>query len=546
MVDDQQTHRLPRQKEELDNVAALHGLADGDALIALLAPHVEAVGRRYDGLDADSRTRLSRDAALVEASLGEAGFADPAAARVRIEGWREGRLRSVRTPAAHEALEAVLPALIAALGRAPDPNGALNRFDDLVSRLPSAINLFRLLEARPALARLVADVLSHAPALALALGRRPELLDGLIDATAFEPPPAVAALAAEFATRERGDDYQLLLDRVRQKVGERRFALGVQLIDGRADPLAVASGYARVAEAAVEALGEATVAEFERLHGRVPGGELVVLALGRLGGGALTHASDLDLVYLFTGDHLAESDGAKPLGATKYFNRLAQRVTGALTVATASGPLYEVDTRLRPSGAQGLLAVSVESFAEYQRSSAWTWEHMALTRARPVFGSAGARAEVAAIIEETLNRERDAAALVSDAVAMRAEIAKHKPPAGPFDVKLIEGGLVDSEFTVHVLQLEHRIGLDPRMRSAAAALADAGLLDPGFIPAHELLTRLLVTLRLVSPQSSEPPEPSRDVVARACGAEDWAGLVAAYDEARGLVGAEWRRVAGLA
>jgi glutamate-ammonia-ligase adenylyltransferase len=214
-------------------------------------------------------------------------------------------------------------------------------------------------------------------------------------------------------------------------------------------------------------------------------------------------------------------------------------------VPTASGPLYEVDTRLRPSGSQGLLAVTVESFAQYQRESAWTWEHMALTRARPLFGSDAARAEVDAVIAETLHRERDAAKLTEDAVGMRTEIARHKPPAGPFDVKLIEGGLVDAEFAVHLLQLRHHTGFDPRLRSAARLLADAGLLSTEFAPAHELLTRLLVTLRLVSPQSGEPPESSRALVARACGQADWAALLAAYDGARAVVRGEWRRVAGL-
>jgi glutamate-ammonia-ligase adenylyltransferase len=545
MVDDEQTHRLPRQSQALDNVAGLHGLADGDALLDLLVPHVDAVGRIYDGLEPETPSGFSADPALLETELAHAGFADPVAARARIEGWRDGKVRAVRTPAALTALEAVMPALISALAGAPEPDAALNRFDGLVSRLPSAVNLFRLLEARPALARTLTDILSHAPALAEVLGRRPELLDGLIDATAFETPPATAKLAAEFATIERGDDYQTLLDRVRQRVGERRFALGVQLIEGVTDPIEVASGYARVAEAALEALGSATVAQFEAAHGRVPGGELIVLALGRLGGGALTHASDLDLIYLFTGDHLAESHGPKSLGATQYFNRLAQRVSASLSVPTASGPLYEVDTRLRPSGAQGLLAVSVESFAQYQRESAWTWEHMALTRARPVFGSAAARAEVEAVIVETLHRERDAARLAADAVGMRAEIAKHKPPAGPFDVKLIEGGLVDAEFAVHLLQLRHRTGFDPRMRSAARLLVDAGLLSTEFAPAHELLTRMLVTLRLVSPQSGEPPESSRALVARACGQADWGALLTAYDGAWAVVRGEWRRVAGL-
>ncbi len=543
MVEDQQTHSLPRDPAALDNVAALHGLADGAALIALLRPHVERIGGIYDALDADQPGGLSHDPDLLEQALAAAGFADAGAARARIEGWRAGRMRALRTPAAMEALEAVLPRLMAALGTAPDPNGALNRFDDIVARLPSAINLFRLLEARPALARTVGDVLVHAPALAEALARQPALLDGLIDATAFDPPEPVPALTAAFAAGEAGDDYQALLDRIRQHVGERRFALGVQLIERASDPLAVAEGYARVAEAALGALGAATVAEFETAHGRVPGAELVVLALGRLGGGALTHASDLDLVYLFTGDHRAESDGRRPLGATQYFNRLGQRLTGALSVATASGPLYEVDTRLRPSGGQGLLAVSTESFARYQAESAWTWEHMALTRARPVFGSAAARAEVAAIVADTLRGPRDPAVLRADAVKMRGEMARHKPAAGPFDVKLVEGGLVDCEFAAHVLQLSTGTGLDPHLPRALAALADAGLAAAALPGAYALLVRMLVTLRLVAPGSAEPPAVARPLVARACGAADWDALRSYYEAARAVVSAEWARVA---
>jgi len=544
MVEDQQTHRLPKGADDLDNVARLHGLADGSALIELLRPHIDAVGAIYDSLDADRPTGLSHDPDLLEAALLAAGFADGANARARIEGWRSGTVRAVRTPAAREALEAVLPGLVEALGRAPDPNQALGRFDAIVTKLPTAINLFRLLEAQPPLARLLGDVLVHAPTLADALGKRPALLDGLIDASAFAPAGAVEEIAATFAAREAGDDYQMLLDRVRAKVGERRFALGVQLIEGVSDPLDVGAGYGRVAEAAILTLAEATVAEFVEAHGRVPDSEFVILALGRLGGGVLTHASDLDLIYLFTGDHLAESDGRKPLGATQYYNRLAQRVTAALSVPTASGPLYEVDTRLRPSGAQGLLAVSVESFAKYQAESAWTWEHMALTRARPIFGSAAAFGKVQAVIDDTLRRPRDPATLLADATKMRGDMARHKPPEGPFDVKLVEGGLVDCEFAVHVTQLRSATGLDPRLSSAISALADTGLVSPELRPAHDLLTRMLVTLRLASPRSSEPLPVSQPLVARACGAADWPELEARYAEARRVIAQEWSRVRG--
>jgi glutamate-ammonia-ligase adenylyltransferase len=540
MVDDQQTHRLPTDAAALDNVARLAGFDAGDALIAALAPQAEAVGRLYDDLDPRETQVQTLDAALAES-----GFADVGAARARIEAWREGRMRTTRSEVARAALDAVLPALIGALGRAPAPDAALNRFDNLVARLPSAINLFRLLEARPALIGQLAAILSHAPTLATALSRRASLLDGLIDASALEPAPAVADLVAAWRTGERGEDYQQLLDRIRVAVGEQRFELGAQLIIGAVDPIEVGRGYGRVAEAALEVLGAAAVAEFETTHGRVPEGELVILALGRFGGGVMTHASDLDLIYLFTGDFLAESEGRRPLGATTYFQRLAQRVSAAMSVPTAAGPLYEVDTRLRPSGNQGLLAASVDSFARYEEESAWTWEHMALTRARPVFGSDEARAAVQAIIDKTLHHPRDAAVLTADAVKMRGDIAAHKPPAGPLDVKLIEGGLVDAEFTVHLLQLREKAGFDPDLDNAIAALTGAGLLGAGFADAFALLTRMLITLRLVSPDSGEPAEASQPLVARRCGHGDWPSLIAAYDAARALIAHEWRRVAGL-
>jgi glutamate-ammonia-ligase adenylyltransferase len=540
MVDDRQTHELPREAKALDNVAQLHGLETGAALLDLMRPQVETVGRIYDALEDGEAKGLPVGAALAPA-LANAGFDAPDAARAVIERWRGGGVRAVQSPAAREALEDVLPGLIEALGRAPDPQAALHRMDDIVGRLPSAINFFRLLAARPPLLRLLADLLSHAPTLAATLGRRPELLDGLIDATAFDPAPAVPELVRAFAAAE-GGDYERLLDHVRRSVGERRFALGVQLIEGTSDPLDVAAGYARVAEAALDTLAAATIDEYARQHGRVPGSELVILALGRLGGAALTHASDLDLIYLFTGTLDAASDGPKPLEATRYYNRLAQRVTAALSVPTAAGALYEVDTRLRPSGSKGLLAVTIESFADYQRESAWTWEHMALTRARPVFGSDAARARVQAVIDEALNRPRDVRQLLKDVVSMRTDMARHKPPAGPLDAKLIEGGLVDLEFCVHAVQLEHRTGFDPRLGPAIAALIGQRLLPASFAPAHDVLARMLVTLRLVAPDAEEPDGPARALVARACGFEDWDALLEGYGAARQSVREIWARI----
>ena len=358
MVSDQQTHILPLDPAALDNVAQLEGLSDGAALVAELAVLTRAVAERYDrliaaGLPGPASAPATAPAPTLASQLTALGFANAEMVAARIAGWQSGQLRALRSDAARTAFEAIQPLLLAALARAPEPERALLRWEQLLAQLPSAINLFRLLEARPGLLELLARILGLAPLLADELARRADLLDPLIDASAFDLPGSVAQIGAQLGADESGDDYQGLLDRVRRQVSERRFALGVQLIEGATDPLAVAAALSRTAEAALAVLAEATTREFAKAHGSIADSQLLVLGLGRLGGGALTHTSDLDLIYLFSGDHTAESDGPRPLGATLYFNRLAQRITAALSVPTAAGALYEVDTRLAPIGQPG-------------------------------------------------------------------------------------------------------------------------------------------------------------------------------------------------
>ena len=540
MVEDRQTHSLPADPAALDNIAQLHGLSDGAALLDLLGPHVNAVGALYDGLDGPARQSTPRGGDALGDALKRAGFKEPARAAARIAEWRSGKLRAVRSDVAFAALEAVLPSLIEAFGRAPDPDAALHAFDAMLGGLPTALNLFRLLEAQPALLNLLVEIISHAPTLAAALGQNATLLDRLLDASAFDPVADVTALAKEMVRSDGSLEHQL--DHVRRVVGDHRFALGAQIVVAADDPLTVAGGYARVAEAAVQVVADAVTAPFVAAHGRVAESELVILALGRLGGGLLTHASDLDLIYLFTGDFTDESDGPKPLGATHYYNRLGQRLSSGLSAPTAAGALYDVDTRLRPSGGDGPLVASVDSFSRYQRESAWTWEHMALTRTRVVYGSAAARAAVEAVIHDALTKPRERQALATDIVTMRRDMAAHKPPLGPLDVKLADGGLVDLEFTVHYHQLADGIALDPHLPTAIAALVAAQCVDPALGRAHDLLTRLIVTLRLVSPDMEVPGLATQSIVARACGEESWSDLLARVASARQTVSAHWQSV----
>lgn len=542
MVDDQQTHLLPLDGEALDNVAKLHGLESGGELMALLQPHIDHAERMFDSLAPDREGRLSNDPDILGNELQALGFADADVAMRRIADWRSGKARSLRSPAARTAFEAMLPALLREIASGPDPDRALNRLSDIVERLSSGINLYRLLEARPQLARHLALILAHAPPLGDMLARRPDLLDGLIDESSFALPSEPVAMADRLEEAMRGEPYDRALDRARRLIAERRFSLGVQLIAAHADPLDLAMGYSNVAEGTVVALTDLASAEFAKTHGRVDGGELMILALGRLGGRALTHASDLDIIYLYDAPTGAKSDGPKPLSATDYYNRLANRVTAALSVSTAAGPLYDVDTRLRPQGSEGMLAVSLQGFLEYQRNEAWTWEHMALCRARPIYGAPERRGQLREAICSILEEPRDAEKTREDAAKMRDDMARHKQPSGPLDIKLGPGGLVDLEFAVHTLQLTSGKGLDPRLEFAIAGLAEHGLIDPSYDPDLRLLSRMLVVMRLVAPGSNEPPEKSRGLVANLCGQDSWDALLAAHDAARQRIAALWKEV----
>ncbi len=549
MVDDRQTHSLP-DGAALDNVAQLHGLDDGAALLAYLDPICEAVGERFDRLIAEDRPpKLLTPAKLADElvpQLDTLGFAKSAELATRIAGWADGRYRALKSEAARAAFFAMQPDLLEAMSDTPDPERALTRVEALLERLPSAVNLFRLLEARPALLDQLMRIVSLAPPLAAELARRPELLDPLIDRSAFDLPGEVPELAALMHLTDDDAEYEERLDRIRIVTGETRFTLGVQLIEAAHDPLDIAGGLSRTAEAGMQVASEAAAAQFAEKHGVIEGAELIVLALGRLGGGMLTHASDLDIVYLFNGSHEAESDGPRPLGATLYFNRLAQRVSAALSVPTAQGALYEVDTRLRPQGNQGPLAVSFDSFARYQKEAAWTWEHMALTRARAITGSPHLRQALDALVDEVLTAPRDAANLREAVLSMRADMAEHKHPAGALDAKLLRGGMVDLEFMIHYLQLRDQTALNPAPVKAIAELGEAGLLDrPDELQhANALMNRILVSARLLAPDLAVPHDAAALVLAKACGADSMDALLQELTRARHSVAASWHTIFG--
>ncbi len=543
MIDDAQTHAVPTTAAARAAVARLDGADDWRTIERRLRAVAAAVAARYDRLIAEAGPGAMVPSApaglktwLTAAKL--PGMVDT------IAKWRSGRYRALRSDEARATFEALLPDLLRVLATASDPDHAGSRLDSFLADLPAGVQFFALLRANPKLLPLLGRLLGVAPVLADALARRPALFDALLATDSFAPLPGLAALATDLAATMRGgDSFEETLDRVRLWTADKRFQLGAQLIEGR-DPLGVGADLSDVADAGVAALAAAVTADLARAHGTVPGGRLVVLALGRFGGRALTHASDLDLVYLFTGDHDALSDGVKPIGATVWFQRAAARLTAALSVPTAAGALYEVDTRLRPSGAKGLLAVSVSSFARYQAAEAETWEHMALCRARVVACAPDDRVAVEEIIASILGYARDPVALRHDVLAMRRDMAAAKPGGGVWDVKLARGGLVDIEFIVHFLQLREGIAVTPDLGAALVALAAGGHVPPALVAAQAMLTRVLAVLRLIGPLPRRVAAPVAALLAQAAGVPGMAAAEREIGLAKATVRAAWSELFG--
>jgi glutamate-ammonia-ligase adenylyltransferase len=537
MVADQQTHAIPKLAADRAQVAGLIGAANWRAVEAELAPRLKAVARLYDRLletgEGQRGPRLPQDAASIQAWATKARLKDPQLLATLTEGWRSGRPRSLRAPEASRAFEQVIPLLVPLVATGRTGREALLRLDQLITALPSGVQFWRLLAAHPALLKVVGRLLTATPLLADALARRPSLLDVLLEPAS--PLPDIAAASAELESLCRGLEGEPLLDRVRIWTAERRFALGVQLIDGTISPADASRELSLMAEAAVGLLACTTTADFTARHGEVPGGRLVPLALGRFGGGQLTAQSDLDLVFLFTGSYETPSTGTPPLSASAWFNRLVPRLVAALTVPTAAGPLYEVDTRLRPSGADGLLAVSLDSFVRYQREEAGVWEQMALTRARPIACTAEDAKLAQAAIDTLVATPRDAGHVRREAAEMRRHMARHKPQAGPFDVKLMKGGLVDIEFIVAARALLAGTPVSPGLEQAAEALA------PELVEPARLMNAILVMLRLIQPHdaTAAPDAAAGALLARACGKSGLASLKADLSQARGIVGRLW-------
>jgi len=546
MVGDLQTHIIPDDRAELDRIARLSGFEDtdafGDALIAqfkLVETHYGALFEKVPAPPTAAPGIVVADesdpAAL--AALEQLGFTNPAVAVAAIRAWQSGRYAATRSARSRERLTEFLPLLLDAFGRTAEPDLALATFDKVIASMPAGLQLFSLLAANPSLLRLVADIMGTAPRLARIIGRRPKLLDAVLDPGFFGAVPSPVKLKELVSTAlAQAGDYQDTLDRARIVGREQGFLIGVRVISGTISARQAGAAYAGLAETLIEALSNRVGDELVSQYGRLPGGAAAILAMGKLGGSEMTAPSDLDLiiVYDFEGTD-AQSDGERSLPGTQYYTRFTQRLIAALSAQTAEGALYEVDMRLRPSGSQGPVATRLSSFIDYQTSSAWTWEHLALTRARVVAGPAALRKAIGDTIRAVLTRPRDRVAVAEEVRVMRAKIADEKGTEDIWDLKQVRGGLIDLEFIAQFLQIvsaaEHPDVLDQNTEMALTKLSAAGVLAPGdaeiLIPAARLYHTLTQVLRLCLDKpfaAPEAPRALRDLLARASDMPDFATL----------------------
>ncbi|MEI9900797.1 MAG: bifunctional [glutamine synthetase] adenylyltransferase/[glutamine synthetase]-adenylyl-L-tyrosine phosphorylase [Hyphomicrobium sp.] len=550
MVADEQTHEVPEDPARLAAFAQFCGYQDTRTFARELTLRLETVQKHYAALFEDAPVLTAGASNMVFAGqkddpgtlakLQEMGFSQPSEVLAIVRGWHHGRYPAVRTARARERLTEVQPLLIEALADTADPDRALASFDRFVAELPAGVQLFSLLRANTGLLRLLADIMGTAPRLSRILSRRRRLLDAVLDPGTLGTLPTAdeldALIAAEIGAGD--EDMQHVLDRARVVGSEQQFLIGVRVLSGAIKANQAGGAYALLAERLIDALKRACERELARAHGEVPGGGAAILAMGKLGGREMTAASDLDLILIYDFEEGAEQpDGPRPLAPTQYYARLTQRLISALSSATAEGSLYEVDLRLRPSGQQGPVATQLKSFVDYQRHTAWTWEHMALTRARVIAGPPPLRAGVAEAVRQSLVWPRDKAKVAADVLEMRARIAKEKGSEDIWDLKQVRGGLVDVEFIAQYLQLVHAATqpqvLDQSTVEAFRKLRDAGALGAPhadvLIPATRLLLDLTQILRLCLEGRFDPataPSGLKALLARAGDAPSFAELEA--------------------
>ncbi|HEY0034365.1 MAG TPA: bifunctional [glutamine synthetase] adenylyltransferase/[glutamine synthetase]-adenylyl-L-tyrosine phosphorylase, partial [Devosia sp.] len=520
MLRDEQTHVMPASSADVEIIGRLMREPDLRSFETTYRAALERVASYYAELFTEGETLGSGEGNLVFTgsdndpgtieTLTAMGFADPHKAVETVRKWHYGSYPATRASAARAHLTELLPALLATLGTAGNADVALSKFDDFLGRLPTGVQLFALLRTHPNLRALLVQLMASAPRMSEAVIHRAHVMDGLIDpAFANDVTHRDVLIAKVDAFLAEARSYEEIIDRARIIGQEQKFLIAAGLLSGTVTATGAGEQFTALAETLLNRLFGSVRAEFERRHGTLPNGRVGLLAFGKMASREMTATSDLDFILLYDAPE-GESDGPKPLSTSHYYARLTQRLVAAISAPTAEGVLYEADMRLRPSGNAGPLATSITGFRAYHRDNAWTWEHLALSRARVITADGAFGFDINTAIAEVMSRPRDHAKTIADVVAMRELMARERKPRHRFDLKLAPGGLVDLEFIAQSAQLVAgaTIGLPQALTARVLSrLASVGLVPEGqrLAEIHDTYSAVLQVMSsaLVSPFKEE-------------------------------------------
>jgi glutamate-ammonia-ligase adenylyltransferase len=471
---DEQTHNLPQDEEEQFALAFSMGATDWPAFVEQLESHRGNVQGHFEQVFAEQRSDAAKDEVdLVSvwqdnldadeacAQLVQAGFDDGETAIRRIQALRESYACRALSTQGRARMDRLMPLMLGAIGQLTNSDEALGRVLNVVERIAQRTAYLALLVENPMVLSQLVKLCGASPWITEFLAQHPLLLDELLDARSLYAPLSKRELQEVLRRRLASidaDDLERNMDELRHF--KQTQVLRVAAADVNADmPLMKVSDHLTdIAEVVLEQALQLAWQYMVARHGRPPcvaGGEqcdtgFAIIGYGKLGGIELGYGSDLDLVFLYVGDDEARTDGKKPLDLPVFYARLAQRLTHILNTQTPAGILYEIDLRLRPDGAAGLLVSHVDAFAEYQSGAAWTWEHQALVRARFITGDPLIMQHFARTREQILARKRRPDTLREEVSEMRRrmrdELGSHE--AGMFDLKQDAGGIADIEFLV--------------------------------------------------------------------------------------------------
>jgi len=545
MYEDQQTHHWPKDQGQRRKLAALCGAGNLDEFEDEISKLIRRVHNAYFELFAGEEDLSAKKGSLVftgveaeQATLNTLTaykFTRGREVWAHMADWLGGRIRATRTPRARELLTRLAPRIIEACGATGAPDTAFFQFADFMTNLNAGVSLFSLLVGKPKALVSLIDMLVIAPPLAQMLAAQPALIDAMA-----EP---------DFLTKKTFDyenqysklltpetDFEVSLNLVRRQVHEDQLNLTAGLLKLQNIGMA-GQGFSDIAQAAILALLPQALKETQRRYGKISG-KYAVLGLGKLGSAEMGLKSDLDIMLIYqpgpdekTSDH-------------QLYNRLTRRLITALSSVTEEGGLYEVDMALRPSGRSGPLAVSLEAFQKYYQTEAWTWEFMALSRARIITSSSDKfTSELDEIINAELMQKDYSGTLASDVLDMHERLSHDKPAKGTWDIKCAKGGLRDIEFIAQFLVLKHKPAESPRAILDIFKVArkrkwltktDADILSNATGFYQTLLQLLAVTFDGVfDPKISTPP--LNKILAASVGEENMANLTQTYSSYRAQV-----------